>query len=290
MKLPLKVRVLNLFRRLFQHPALERVLSTLTRGRLSNHLVCKLVPNSYQYKKPTFRTIDLDGVLMKVDLSDYIGHYCFFGFRDPALQTLFSMCKVHFNVLDIGTNVGFTVLKLANAAWRGKVIGFEPDPTTFSHCSHNLSLNKGTNATIMNLALGSSDAELWLEVRSPGNLGGNRIIPAAEERNGVARVPVRRLDSIFADLGMERLDLVKIDVEGYELQTLKGAEKTLRKFNPILFIEVDENNLLDQGDSAQKLIGFILDLGYGSIVRADNGKSIGPDFDFRNCHFDIIVK
>lgn len=257
-------------------------------GRVPDHFYSKFVPNPYQYKKPSFRQIDARGIRLRVDISDYIGHYYYFGFKHAAEERLFLLCKTHANVLDIGSNIGTTLLQLAQRAHGGNVIGFEPDPYNYSLCADNLSLNGFCHARVLNLGLGAEDRNHFMEVRSPGNLGGNRISPL----HTVADIKVRiaKLDTIFADLEMNGLDLVKIDVEGYELRVLKGGQATLRKFKPVLFIEIDNDNLLDQGDSAVLLFDFLAALGYQSFLNAESLQPVKRDDDFSHCHFDVIAQ
>jgi hypothetical protein len=71
---------------------------------------------------------------------------------------------------------------------------------------------------------------------------------------------------------------------------LSGAEQILQKFKPILFIELNDDNIRDQGGSAKDLIEFLIKLGYTKIVQADTKRQVAPDFDFRHCHFDIIAR
>jgi hypothetical protein len=94
----------------------------------------------------------------------------------------------------------------------------------------------------------------------------------------------------MSEKNVERLDFIKIDVEGLEYSVLKGGEKTLRKNKPTILLELDDNNLLENDASAKILIKFLIDLGYNKIYRADNNKIIEPNIDFKNCHFDIIAK
>jgi hypothetical protein len=83
--------------------------------------------------------------------------------------------------------------------------------------------------------------------------------------------------------------LIKVDVEGFELHVLRGAEKTLRQCKPALFIELDDNNLSDQGDSAEKLVSYLEDLGY-AITDAGTGAPVRSGKPFTNCHTDIIAR
>jgi hypothetical protein len=125
-----------------------------------------------------------------------------------------------------------------------------------------------------------------MEVRAPSNLSGNRIVPS-----GVGNTPVEvwPLDEIIETFPGTRIDLIKIDVEGYELHVLRGSLQTLKRCRPVLFIELDDNNLRDQGDSAQSLVKYLEELGY-SITDAVNGSPVRSDQSFTNCHTDIIAR
>lgn len=282
------MNILNFFRKAFQVRFLEDHLARLTQGRPPDDLICKLVPNPYQYKRHSFRVIDRDGIRLRVDISDYMGHYYFFGFEDFSHATLFSLCQENFVVLDVGANVGFTVLKLAQIAKAGDVIGFEPDPYNFATCSGNLALNSFANASVLNIGAGDKDAVVNLECRVENNRGGNRVAP----RSGDVGTPVRirRLDDVWAEQKLPCVNLIKIDVEGYELKVLKGAVNIIQACRPVLFVEVDDDNLRAHGDSAVSLLRFLMDSGYQFIVNGRNREAITPDLDFTGCHFDLIAQ
>jgi hypothetical protein len=81
-----------------------------------------------------------------------------------------------------------------------------------------------------------------------------------------------------------KIDLVKVDIEGYEYEWLLGAEKTLSKYKPTLFIELDDNNLKQQNSSALLLVVKLKEFGYTIF---DDRIDISNQVDFDNCHFDI---
>jgi len=285
MALSFKVRLLNLFRNFFRIPPIEAALASLTTGKAPDSFISKFVPNPYQYRKETFRIMERDGIKMKLDISDYVGHYVYFGFKESSMEDLFALCMPGANVLDIGTNIGWTLQNLAKRSGTGIVFGFEPDPYNYVRCNENVSLNNFENVTVFPIGLSDVNAQLTMEMRTPSNRGGNRI---ATTGTGYA-VDVVRLDDFEPVTKLTRVDVIKIDVEGYELHVLKGAEVTLRKYLPALFIEVDDNNLRDQGSSAEKLIRFLIDIGYSRITGADNGVVVKITDSFSNCHFDIIA-
>lgn len=288
MNLPIKVRVLNFFRRVWMIPVLEAFLARKTRGLPPSHFVCKWVPNPYQYKTETFRLINCDGITMKVDISDYIGHYLYFGFEDRGMQRLFSLCAEDATVVDVGANIGWTALRMAHRAVRGGVFAFEPDPYNAEQCLENISRNDLTNIELFSSGLGDTDTTVAMEVRTPSNRGGNRIAPQGVNASRLVRIT--RMDNVSALRNANKIDLIKIDVEGYELRVLKGAREILLKHKPVLFIELDDNNLRDQTDSPADLIRFLEDVGYTSLVNAETGTSVSREMDLTKCHMDVIAR
>jgi FkbM family methyltransferase len=288
MKITPRVRFLNFFRIIFKVPFLEKFLSTLTQGKSPNHFFSKFVPNPYQYPANSYRQIHLSGIQMTIDISDYLGHCLYFGIDGKERQShkhLFALVSNGYDILDIGSNIGFTVLSMAQLSIKGKVIGFEPDRLNYERCLININQNNFGNINLYNIGLGSEDMSIPMEVRTEFNRGGNRVA-----LNGKGEIiEVKKLDNLFPSLNISKVDLVKIDVEGYELHVLQGAKKLLQQFKPTLFIELSDDNLRYHGGSAKELIEFLVRTGYSSIVKADSNFEIKTDFNFKNCHFDIIA-
>lgn len=287
MQLSARTRFLNFFRNIFKIPLLERFLASKTKGKPTDNFWCKIMPIHYQYHHPSWRSITRDGIALHVDISDYMGYAYYFAFKNELSQ-LFNLCKEGYNVIDVGANTGWTVLKLGQLSKTGQIIGFEPDPYNFSQCKKNLELNKMANVTVLPFGLGEIPQQAQIEVRAASNRGANRI--AVEKTKGSDTVEIKRLEDIEQINHLSKINLIKIDVEGYELKVLKGAEKLLRKFKPILFIEVDDNNLKAQSDSAKALIVFLSNLQYQDITNAESDHAVSANTDFTNCHYDIIAQ
>lgn len=286
MKLPFRVRFLNFFRQIWMIPPLESWLARRTAGVKPDLGLAKWVPNPYQYPTSSFRTLRREGLVLNVDVSDYIGHYLYFGFADPSAAALFSLVKTDAHIIDVGANIGWTAMKMARLAVGGWVMAFEPDPLNFSRCSENLARNTLPNLKVFPVALGNSEGRVPMEIRTPSNRGGNRIAPNGD---GISAVELTRLDEIIGRFPDDRIDLIKIDVEGYELHVLKGAMNTLRRLHPVLFVELDDNNLRDQGESAENLVKYLEQLGY-ALSDALSGTPIHAGQSFVNCHIDIIAR
>ena len=127
-----------------------------------------------------------------------------------------------------------------------------------------------------------------MELRTPSNRGGNRIAPQGVDGNTL--IQVSRMDETAPIGSLEKIDLIKIDVEGYELQVLRGASAIIQKHKPILFVELDDDNLRDQGDSASDLVRFLEQHGYVSITNAVSGEMVSSAMPFTHCHLDILAQ
>jgi FkbM family methyltransferase len=130
-------------------------------------------------------------------------------------------------VVDVGANIGYYLLFLARAVGsEGALCCLEPEPENLAELERNLRHNRIGNARILPFAAGSEDSEVSLH---PGING-----KVADDGSGSLTVPLRRLDSVLDG----PVELIKIDVEGYEGHVLAGAERLLREHHPVLFIEV----------------------------------------------------
>jgi len=223
---------------------------------------------------------------MSVDISDYMGHYFYFGFDDPSNRALFSQVHNATRIVDVGANIGWTALRMASIAKNGWVMAFEPDPLNHQRCKENVNLNSFENLQLFPVALGSETGHATMEVRTPYNFGGNRIIPGGGEGRLVS---LRKLDDMVDEFPDSQIDLLKIDVEGYELEVLRGAAQLIKRCKPILFVELDDNNLRDHGSSAADLVESLESNGYVHIKNHITGLQVDSSQSFTNCHLDILA-
>ncbi|MBI2258841.1 MAG: FkbM family methyltransferase [Flavobacteriia bacterium] len=283
----LKTRVFNFFRSIFKIQFLERFLvnKISKKGSLYN-FYSKLIPCNYQYSKNSIRVFEKNGIKFKVDISEYISHYIYFGLKDPGFDQLMSLSKDSKVIFDIGANIGFTALNMATLSKNAIVYAFEPDSFNFNKLESNFMLNNLNNLIILNFGLGDEEDKFKLAIVTPDNLGGNSIDNSATEN--FSWVEIKRLDAFVESNDIKSLDLIKIDVEGFELNVLKGAEKIIKEHLPTMFIEVDDNNLKNHDSSAKELIIF-LEKFYTNIFDAESKKKITSYDDFTNCHFDVVT-
>jgi FkbM family methyltransferase len=174
--------------------------------------------------------------------------------------------------VDVGANLGEWTVPLARAVGAaGRVVALEPAPRSAAALEKTLAANGLTQAEVMRCAIGDRDgtAEFAVPVVTSArtDTGTARIGPACAGHESL-HVPLRSLDSLAAERGLDRLDLIKIDVEGNERQVLEGAATMLERCRPILVIETGHEAEGDRGiihEQLRKLryrmLGILLDHG-----------------------------
>lgn len=171
------------------------------------------------------------------------------------------MCRPGDTVLDIGANVGDWTLSMAlRVGLNGRVLAFEPVPYLAEAIAKTSRINRQDQVEVHNLALSSEDGTAEFSVEQ-GNSGGSRLGHMAGDFSSIS-VPTRRLDSLLAERpDIERIDFIKIDVEGFELQVLQGARATLARFRPPLILESGH----ESDSERQAQADFLMSLGYDVI-------------------------
>jgi FkbM family methyltransferase len=285
-----KRKILDFFRLIWMIPLFERVLVLFTKDKIFGSLVTKFPPNHYQYSINSLRTVVRNGIKYKLDLADAIDWYIYFGFKETSRQTLYSLIKQGDTIIDVGANVGEITLHAAKIVDQtGHVHAFEPDPKNYIRLTTNLNLNKFSNISHHKLGLGDEAGTFVIGNVDERNRGMNRIIHSSITSDNASKIEVTTLDNYVKEKNVTHLNLVKIDVEGFEYNVLKGGVKTLDTFRPIFFIELDDSNLREQKSSASKLIAFLEDKNY-SIFHSETNERITSTSNFNICHYDIIAK
>lgn len=287
--LSLKTQVFNQFREFAKWQPLEDFLVERTQNKKLNTLFPKLIPNYYQYPKGTLREVERNGVKFQLDISDYMEYVIYYGIQVEPRERLYGLVQNGWTVLDIGANIGETLLNFGKVNTKGQNIGFEPVPYIFSRLQKNLALNKFNSVSINNIALSDKAETLSFSMPKDKNSGGIRMRKNKHKSDYGADKEVQaiQLDEYLKENPLKNIHFMKMDVEGFEMNVLKGALATIEKHKPTLFIEVDDMMLRQQETSARELVDFLGQFGY-QILNADTEALILPDTDLVDCHFDII--
>jgi FkbM family methyltransferase len=165
-------------------------------------------------------------------------------------------------VLDIGAYFGYySMLACRHAGPKASVYAFEPFPKNFEILEENKRLNGFDSLVCVNLAVADRASEWSFRVAPTTNLGSGGLT-ANTATNGANQVRAITVDDFVAQQGLDRVDLIKMDVEGAEVLALAGAGKTLRRFRPVMMVELDPGKLKLLGETPQHLVQRIRDLGY----------------------------
>jgi FkbM family methyltransferase len=123
-------------------------------------------------------------------------------------------------LLDVGANIGFWSLRFASTFPQASIYAIEANPSTFQVLCENIQINKFHNITPLHVGVSDSFGELPLYCNDNGNRGGDSFALGKTEGNRSVMVPVKPLIAILADAGLTRIDVMKIDIEGFEERVL----------------------------------------------------------------------
>ena len=142
----------------------------------------------------------------------------------------------------------------------GRVVSFDPLPANVKNLVHNAELNAFKHISVHEMAVGKEDGEAIFVISSDPNWGRLAGLNAPDAIIGEQTVRVARIDSLVSENVVPPPSLMKIDVEGGEIDVLLGASATLKKHRPILFIDLHGTNapiaeILDEQGYEARVLG-----------------------------------
>jgi FkbM family methyltransferase len=160
--------------------------------------------------------------------------------------------KCNWNIIDAGANIGIYTLPFSILANNGQIFAFEPTDT-IKMLEENIKRYNLSNVVLINYPLGSKTEikqdniyKIW------GSPPENKLYNFTT------------IDDFCLNQKIERLDLIKIDVDSYDYEVLLGAEKTLKKYDPYVIVELNQALLL-RNHNPQEAIELMNDLGYKNL-------------------------
>jgi FkbM family methyltransferase len=180
--------------------------------------------------------------------------------------------------VDVGANDGYyTLFAARRIGAAGRVIAVEPSTRERVNLNRNIARNGLVNVTVIPAALGAAcgmaDLHLAQGVHSGHNTLG-RFANDGVKAESVERVTVRTLDEVAGEIGLDRIDFMKIDVEGAEAAVIIGARRVIEATQPLILLEISDKALRAQGSGARALIDTLRrDLDYQvGIFSAKSGR------------------
>tara|TARA_B110000305_G_C19295031_1_gene566169 strand:+ start:215 stop:1030 length:816 start_codon:yes stop_codon:yes gene_type:complete len=208
-----------------------------------------------------------NGIRWRLDLNEGIDLLIFlFGTSERKIKNINKFFNPHdkITVLDIGANVGSISLPIAKIFTKSKVYSIEPTNYAYKKLNQNLNLNK---SLIKNISLNqlfiskvNKPSKVWSswnftseKNKHKKNLGSLRYI---KKKSYIT------LDKFIFKNKIKKIDFIKLDVDGHELDVLKSGEKEIKKKKPIIFMEIAPYLYPEFGYECHELIEYILKVGY----------------------------
>jgi FkbM family methyltransferase len=236
----------------------------------------------YPAKTGTAVLHDFDGDLsILVDRASYISSAIYWSGHHSlnVIKFLDIYLRPEMAFADIGANIGEVTLYAAKRLSHGRVLSFEPSPAIFAQLSRNVALNHFPQVEVFNIGLYDREDVLPFFVEEENLFGmanhglGTVFGAAMDKQTGVVRL--RKFDDVAVEAGLQRLDFLKVDVEGAEWMVLKGAEECIRRFRPVIVAESSAGNFERAGYAPKDLYQYLESLGY-QIRNLEDGSTHLP--------------
>lgn len=181
-------------------------------------------------------------------------------------------------VYDVGAFEGLRTMFFASRAKH--VVCYEPNPRNFARLMTNLRLNDLRNVTVRNVGLGAAPQEIEMawDPTQPGGASVEAAVAGSLRRTGSANVESIAITTLDLDRKAMKLappDLIKIDIEGWELEALRGACATLMECRPALYLEMHGETMREKKRKAAAIVQFLKEMGYERIEHVESGQRIG---------------
>ncbi|UZT06959.1 FkbM family methyltransferase [Clostridium sp. LQ25] len=160
-------------------------------------------------------------------------------------------------IVDIGANIGNHTVFFANICKAKKVYSFEPQENVFKILKKNVEINKfNKNVKLFNMGIGEKKEYANLEIVNNDNLGMTKL-----KKGSNGTIEINRLDDVILNIENDKIDMIKIDVEGMGLEALKGAERIIKRDKPMIYIEAETD------DEFNELNRYLLKFKYKPIMK-----------------------
>jgi len=230
---------------------------------ITNWIIKKLLPNKVKIGKYFLFLNPYDPVVS--------GAIFFNIYEKSESHFIKSICYEGMNILDIGANIGYyTALFSQLAGERGSVIAIEPDLESYKYLSK--SINSFNYKNVLSFRLAASDIKQKLPLFiSKENRGDNRLYSTNQKRNSIM-VDCLTVDELLEENKIENLDLIKIDVQGYEPKVLKGMLNIVRSSKKLILLsEFWPKGILQAGESPKEFLTMLRKMQFQLFELKKNG-------------------
>lgn len=232
---------------------------------------------------PKYIIYEINGCKYCCNLLDHmgVGHYFLKNdhYEPYITELMIKYTNSTGDVLDIGGNIGYFSV-LCSQKTKGKIYSIEPEEANYLNLLENIRLNQSINVLPLNFAVGNANGNIDLYINKK-NKGDHRCSEFTENLSKVTRVDLKRIDNFLTKEEFDRIRLIKMDVQGYEMKVCEGMTEYLAKASNLKIIsELEANFLLQAGNRADQYLRFMQDNGFKiSIVDEENRRLIPSSVD-----------
>ncbi|HQU99948.1 MAG TPA: FkbM family methyltransferase [Bacteroidia bacterium] len=210
------------------------------------------------------------GIIFQLHLNDWIAQNIYFlrSYEKPELAYFKSQLKPNSVFIDIGANIGLYALNAAKVCLQGKVYAFEPFKINSKALLNNAHLN-GLNIIWFDKAVSNHNNSLNLFYsESQQNLGAVSILNTGGQQ---FTVQATTLDAFVSEQQIDKIDFIKLDIEGSELAALEGMRYVLQQYNLQLMVEIDLEILAGLAHNAADIHNYMATLKYKAYYLQADG-------------------
>jgi FkbM family methyltransferase len=275
--------VLKFFRLLFKNPWLRK--------RYYYFYIYLFKPLNLFRNKTTIATYD-SGLKIKLELDEWIQQqiYLFGHFDEKGINFMKKNLKQGDVFFDIGANIGcYTLIASKITGTSGQVFAFEAIREVYEKLMFNIRLNQMTEIKAENVAIFEKEELLNFYVSSRENIGMSSIFHHDTERGDTVQVQAISVDEYVKQNHINRIDFIKLDIEGAELHALNGMRETLKRFRPILLMELSTEVLPNTPLTPDEITQLLRELNYRQMAITQSGDPVpmdqNPDAFYHNYAF-----
>jgi FkbM family methyltransferase len=181
------------------------------------------------------------GVRLRLDLRESLQRDFYFGLCDLyELQLVVERLRKGGDFVDVGAHIGLYAVRAARELGdRGRVLAFEPNPSARAQLEENVALNGRSNVIVVAAAAAAASGRATLHVPATADPSFSSLEGGRFAEGAPVEIETETIDTAVAARTL-RPSVIKIDVEGGELDVLRGAERTIDEFRPAVLVEVSE--------------------------------------------------
>jgi FkbM family methyltransferase len=199
-------------------------------------------------------------------------------YEDNDVAMLQASLRPGGDYVDVGAHVGLLALRLARAQLvnGGRVIAIEPLPHNIARFRRSLTLDTRLErvTVLVECAVGADEGRATIVGERAHDTGNAAIAPRGSASDEGVSVPLRTLDSVLADEAAGRVDVIKLDVEGFELQVLRGVRGHIVRDRPVIFGEYAPHLMRCHGAMFAHVVEFFRDLDYRYFTQTEDARFV----------------